>query len=133
MFPSPKQTAKSATQKIKSSVRWSSLSMIYLSRSKCTFFNKSSVSTWEQIALLLTDLFLYSYKAEILQKIIKEKIIITEVKVLNIIFRFIGDFLSINNPYFANWILKRTIDDINSFSCTQMTRYSIANYALIQC
>ena len=87
------------------------------------FFNKSSVSTWEQIALLLTDLFLYSYKAEILQKIIKEKIIITEVKVLNIIFRFIGDFLSINNPYFANWILKRTIDDINSFSCTQMTRY----------
>jgi hypothetical protein len=99
------------------------------------FFNKSSVSTWEQIALLLTDLFLYSYKAEILQKIIKEKIIITEteVKVLNIIFRFIGDFLSINNPYFANWILKRTIDDINSFSCTQMTRYSIANYALIQC
>jgi hypothetical protein len=47
-------------------------------------------------ALFLVDLFLYSYKAWFIKKMIKDKTI-TEVKTFNLTCRYIDDVLSINN------------------------------------
>ena len=54
-------------------------------------------------SLLLVYLFLYSYEAEFIQKLIKDKQI-TEVKAFDLTFMYIDDVLSINNPNFANCI-----------------------------
>ena len=54
-------------------------------------------------SLLLVYLFLYSYEAEFIQKLIKDKQI-TESNAFNLTFMYIDDVLSINNPNFANWI-----------------------------
>jgi len=47
-------------------------------------------------APFLVDLFLYSYEAWFIKKIIKDKTI-TEVKAFNLTCRYIDDVLSINN------------------------------------
>jgi hypothetical protein len=96
------QSAKSDTQKMKSSVCWSSLSTTYSSSSE--FFNKSFTSPWEPtVPLFFADLFLYSDDAEFIPKLNQNKKI-TEVKAFNLTFRYIDDVLSINNPNFTNWI-----------------------------
>jgi hypothetical protein len=54
-------------------------------------------------APLITNLFLYSYKREFMQKLVKDKQI-TEDKCFNLTFKYNGDVLSINNPNSAFWI-----------------------------
>ena len=51
-------------------------------------------------ALLLADLFLYSYKSAFLQNLVKDKKI-HEARAFNFTYRYIDDVLSINNPRFA--------------------------------
>jgi hypothetical protein len=46
---------------------------------------------------------LYSYDADIIQNIFKDKMI-TESKAFNLTFKYIDDALSINNQKLANWI-----------------------------
>ena len=56
------------------------------------------------MCFLLVDLFLYSYEAEFIQNLIKDKTI-TDAKAFNLItFRYIDDVLSVNNPNVASWI-----------------------------
>ena len=54
-------------------------------------------------APLLADLFLYSYEAEFLQKLVKDKKI-HEARAFNFTYRYIDDDLSINNSRFAEFI-----------------------------
>jgi len=51
---------------------------------------------------LITNLFLYSYEAEFMQNLIKDKT--NEFKAFNLTFRYIDDVLSVNNQSFANGI-----------------------------
>jgi hypothetical protein len=56
----------------------------------------------KKLCFLLVDLFLYSYKAEFTQNLIKDKTI-TDAKAFNLItFRYIDDVLSVNNPNVAS-------------------------------
>jgi len=59
---------KSATQKTKSSVCWSSLSIVYLSSSEGTFVNILSAPLWEQDAPLSLPIFSYTPKRQSLYK-----------------------------------------------------------------
>ena len=54
-------------------------------------------------ALLLADLFLYSYESEFLQKLVKDKKI-HEARTFNFTYRYIDDVLSINNSRFAEFL-----------------------------
>ena len=54
-------------------------------------------------APLLADLFLYSYEAEFLQNLVKNKKH-REAKSFNFTFRYIDDVLSINNPAINNYL-----------------------------
>jgi hypothetical protein len=54
-------------------------------------------------APLLTDLFLYSYESEFLQKLLKDKKI-HEARAFNFTYRYIDDVLSINNSRFAEFL-----------------------------
>jgi hypothetical protein len=54
-------------------------------------------------APLLADLFVYSYKSEFLQNLLKEKKI-HEARAFNFTYRYIDDVLSINNPRFAEFL-----------------------------
>ena len=51
-------------------------------------------------APLLTDLFLYSYESEVLQRLVKDKKI-HEARAFNFTYRYIDDVLSINDSRFA--------------------------------
>jgi hypothetical protein len=51
----------------------------------------------------LADLFLYSYKSEFLQKLVKDKKI-HETRDFNFTYRYIDDMLSINNSRFAKFL-----------------------------
>ena len=52
-------------------------------------------------APLLADLFLYSYEAEFLQNLLKDKKKKHLAKSFNFTFRYIDDVLSLNNPHFS--------------------------------
>ena len=54
-------------------------------------------------ALLLADLFLYSYESEFLQNLVKDKKI-HEARAFNFTYRYIDDVLSINNSRFAEFL-----------------------------
>ena len=54
-------------------------------------------------ALLLADLFLYSYEFEFLQKLVKDKKI-HEARAFNFTYRYIDDVLCINNSRFAEFL-----------------------------
>jgi hypothetical protein len=54
-------------------------------------------------ALLLADLFLYSYEAEFIQKLLHEKKKYLAVA-FNSTFRYIDDVLSINNNHFHSYV-----------------------------
>jgi hypothetical protein len=54
-------------------------------------------------APLLTDLFLYSYEAEFIQKLQQEKKKSLAVA-FNLTFRYIDDVLSINNDQFRSYV-----------------------------
>ena len=54
-------------------------------------------------ALLLADLFSYSYESEFLQKLIKDKKI-HEARAFNFTYRYIDEVLSINNSRFAEFL-----------------------------
>jgi hypothetical protein len=80
-------------------------------------------------APLLADLFLYSYEAEFLQKLVKDKKI-HEARAFNFTYRYIDDVLSINNSRFAEFIpliyppeleVKETTDTASSASCWTYT------------
>ena len=75
-------------------------------------------------ALLLADLFLYSYQSEVLQKLVKDKMI-HEARAFNFTYRYIDDVLSINNSRFAEFLpliyppeleVKETTDTASSAS-----------------
>ena len=75
-------------------------------------------------ALLLADLFLYSYESELLQKLVKDKKI-HEVRAFNFTYRYIDDVLSINNSRFEEFLpliyppeleVKETTDTASSAS-----------------
>jgi hypothetical protein len=75
-------------------------------------------------ALLLVDLFLYSYESEFLQKLVKDKKI-HEARAYNFTYRYIDDVLSINNSRFAEFLpliyppeleVKETTDTASSAS-----------------
>ena len=75
-------------------------------------------------APLLTDLFLYSYESEFLQKLVKDKKI-HEARAFNFTYRYIDDVLSINNSRFAEFLpliyppeleVKETTDTASSAS-----------------
>jgi hypothetical protein len=55
-------------------------------------------------ALLLTDLFLYSYEAEFVKKLLRDNTKKLAVS-FNHTFRYIDDVLSINNHNFHNYVL----------------------------
>jgi hypothetical protein len=55
-------------------------------------------------ALLLADLFLYSYESEFLQKPVKDKKM-HEARAFNFTHRYIDEVLSINNSRFAEFLL----------------------------
>ena len=56
------------------------------------------------LCAILAYSLLYSYETKFRQKLIKDKRI-AECKTCIVMFRYnIDDFLSINNPNFANWI-----------------------------
>ena len=52
-------------------------------------------------APLLADLFLYSYEAEFIQNLLKDKKKKHLAKSFNFTFRYIDDVLSLNNPHFS--------------------------------
>ena len=52
-------------------------------------------------APLLVDLFLYSYEAEFIQNLLKDKTKKHLAKSFNFTFRYIDDVLSLNNPHFS--------------------------------
>ena len=54
-------------------------------------------------APLLTDLFLYSYESEFLQKLVKHNKI-HEARAFNFTYRYIDDVLSINNSRFVRFL-----------------------------
>ena len=80
---------------------WSFLLITYLSISEGALINIIGILVRTICAPLFANIFLYSNGAEFIQKHIKD-IIITEGKAFNLVFRYIGDALSINNPHFAN-------------------------------
>ena len=76
-------------------------------------------------APLLADLFLYSYEAEFIQNLLKDKKNKRLAKSFNFTFRYIDDVLSINNPHFSDYVhqiypseleIKDTTDTDNSAS-----------------
>jgi hypothetical protein len=75
-------------------------------------------------ALLLADLFFYSYESEFLQKLVKDKKI-HEIRAFNFTYRYIDDVLSLNNSRFADFLpliyppeleVKETTDTVSSAS-----------------
>ena len=52
-------------------------------------------------APLLANLFLYSYEAEFIQNLLKDKTKNHLAKSFNFTFRYINDVLSLNNPHFS--------------------------------
>ena len=73
---------------------------------------------------LLVDLFLYSYESEFLQNLVKDKKI-HDARAFNFTYRYIEDFLSINNSRFAEFLpltyppelaVKETTDTASSAS-----------------
>ena len=54
-------------------------------------------------APLLADLFLYSYEAEFIQNLIKQKKV-SVASTFNLTFRYIDDVISINNSRFSNYL-----------------------------
>jgi hypothetical protein len=79
-----------------------SLLIAHLSSSEDTFQQIIGTQMETKCAPLLADLFLYSYEAEILQRLTKDSKI-TEAKTFNLTFRYIYDVLTINNKI-ANWM-----------------------------
>jgi hypothetical protein len=79
-----------------------SLLITHLSSSEDTFQQIIGTQMETKCAPLLADLFLYSYEAEILQRLTKDSKI-TEAKIFNLTFRYIYDVLTINNKI-ANWM-----------------------------
>jgi hypothetical protein len=79
-----------------------SLLITHLSSSEDTFQQIIGTQMETKCAPLLADLFLYSYEAEILQRLTKDSKI-TEAKTFNLTFRYIYDVLTINNKI-ANWM-----------------------------
>ena len=55
-------------------------------------------------APLLADLFLYSYEAEFIQNLLKDKNKKHLAKFFNFTFRYIDDVLSLNNPHFVDYL-----------------------------
>ena len=75
-----------------------------------TSTNKQYLMTkinFEQLSFFCHDLVFYTYEVFI-QILIKNKII-TEAETFNLLFRYIDDVLSIDNPHFANRIPSRTV------------------------
>ena len=72
-----------------------SLLMTNLSSSEDTFQQIIGTQMETKCAPLLADLFLYSYEADILQRLTKDSKI-TEAKTFNLTFRYIYDVLTIN-------------------------------------
>ena len=66
-------------------------------------FCKTSNSLYIHCAPLLADLFLYSYQAEFIQKLLREKKKSLAVA-FNSTFRYIDDVLSINNNDFHSYV-----------------------------
>ena len=65
------------------------------------FFNRQSAYQWAQAVSLLADLFLYSYEADLIQKLLKKN----EKKLarsFNFKFRYTDDVLSLNNSMFCD-------------------------------
>ena len=56
-------------------------------------------------APLLADLFLYSYEAEFIEKLLKDKGKKHLAKLFNSTFRYIDDVLSLNNPHFVSFYI----------------------------
>jgi hypothetical protein len=79
-----------------------SLLITHLSSSEDTFQQIIGTQMETKCAPLLADLFLYSYEAEILQRLTKDSKI-TEAKTFNLTFRYIYDVLTINKKI-ANWM-----------------------------
>ena len=76
-------------------------------------------------APLLADLFLYSYEAEFIENLLKDKKNKRVAKSFNFTFRYIDDVLSINNPKFGEYLqhiypselqIKETTDTARSAS-----------------
>jgi hypothetical protein len=79
-------------------------------------------------ALLQTDLFLYSYESEFLQKLVKDKKM-HEARAFNFTYRYIDDVLSINNSRFSEFLpliyppeleVKETTDTASSASFLEL-------------
>jgi hypothetical protein len=59
--------------------------------------------TFQEIRIIATGLFLYSYESEFLQKLVKDKKI-HEARAFISTYRYIDDVLSINNSRFAEFL-----------------------------
>ena len=80
-------------------VCWSTLSITYLWGLEGTFFQHIiGIPMGTKCAPLPTDLFLYSYEAEFMHKLIKG---FTDTKYFNLTYRYINDVLFTNNPNLA--------------------------------
>jgi hypothetical protein len=77
------------------------ISVVSFISNSLRYINGIQLAKFGNCSLLLVYLFLYSYEAEFIQKLIKDKQI-TEVKAFNLTFMYIDDVLSITNPKFAN-------------------------------
>ena len=75
---------------------------IFVSFGGILFQQVVSIPMGTNCALLLADLFLYSYESEFLQKSVKDKKI-HEIRAFNFTYRYIDDVLSINNSRFAEF------------------------------
>ena len=75
---------------------------IFVSFGGILFQQVVSIPMGTNCALLLADLFLYSYESEFLQKSVKDKKI-HEIRAFNFTYRYIDDGLSINKSRFAEF------------------------------
>ena len=97
---------------------------IFVSFGGTLFQQVVSIPMGTNCAPLLTNLFLYSYESEFLQKLVKDKKI-HEARAFNFTYRYIDDVLSINNSRFAEFLpliyppeleVKETTDTVSSAS-----------------
>ena len=55
-------------------------------------------------AHLLADLIFFSYKADFIQNLLRNKKKKKLAKLFNVTFKYTGDILSLNNPYFSQYL-----------------------------
>ena len=76
---------------------------IFVSFGGTLFQQVAGIPMSTNCAPLLTDLFVYSYESEFLQKLLKDKKI-HEARAFNFTYKYIDDVLSINNSRFAEFL-----------------------------